>query len=678
MSAVISLPHGFTVHYELHDPWLQGVVDGMPFTTAREGEEDVGIIIVDDLDSLNHLHFSHAVYLDTSCSPCSVPENTLVLQTPPGLNFNANLISIIATLNQGHGHGLLLIQQQLRSQLDWVTNGLEEAIIWTDEEFEILNLTDSAVSLFNSRPKKLIGQILSEVIQCEEEDLHEMLAKRAAINATEKLEVQGQVLQGEKVFLRVGIKRLVDKRYQLNLIDVSSQRAADKRFIQLANYDPMTGLANRGLLFEFLQRAVGRSKRSGRMIALMLLDMDHFNRVDDDTGAPLGDELLKSAAEKIKSLLHDQDMLARWGGSELAIVMEDLEHPESVSRIAQRVISVLSNPFVIGGKDYYISPSIGIAVYPEADETINGLIQAAGTAMFEAKKDDGLNTYRFYQAKLQQVAEQRAAIEQQLHRALDNNEFEIYYQPKVSISKEKVIGFEALLRWQHPDWVKVSPQVYVPVAEECGLIGHIGDWVLRQSCLKMGQWQRDYPNMKDCSIAVNVSTKQLSDPYFAGKVATILAESKLDADKLELELTESAVMENPEQGIRILNKIHELGVKISIDDFGTGYSSLSYLKKLPIDCIKIDRSFVIDIGLSESTESIIQAILVMSASLGLVNVAEGIETVEQMAFFEGTQCDTLQGYMFSKPLPEADIDIMFSGNKPALYLELSQLNQARI
>jgi predicted signal transduction protein with EAL and GGDEF domain len=386
---------------------------------------------------------------------------------------------------------------------------------------------------------------------------------------------------------------------------------------------------------------------------------------------------LKAAAERLQFLVHDNDMLARWGGDELALVMEDLQYIDSVSRIAEKIVSIYSNPFVIEGHEYYVSPSIGIAVFPEAEDTINGLIQAADTAMYEAKTQGGRNTYRFYQSKLQEDAEERASIERQLSRALDHNELELHYQPKVSITGESVVGFEALLRWNHPDWQNVSPEKYIAVAENSGLIKPIGDWVIRQACMQMGIWIDKYSQMRDCSIAVNVSPKQLNDPYLPGRIAVILAASNLDAARLEIEITESAIMDNPVQTIDILQKIHELGIKITIDDFGTGYSSLSYLSKMPIDCFKIDRSFVLDIGLNHSTESIIQAILVMSSELGLTNVAEGIETVEQMGFFRKTNCDVLQGYLFSKARSEEGIDMLFSGDYLPLHQSLSKLELGR-
>lgn len=676
MSA-ISLPHGFSVHYELSNAWLQDSMANMPFAKPRVDGQVSKILVTDCLELLGKCEYECGVMLDTSCAPMSVPSDVILLQIQEGESFVTKLVALVTTISQGSAASLLNLQQHHVQQMVALRMSLEEAVIWTDRNLKILSFTDSASSVFKQRRTHLKGMRLLDVLSCEGEDVQTMLQKRAEVNATDKMELEGKLQDGSKIYLMVGIRPVSTNRYQINLIDVSSQRAADKRFMQLANYDPITGLANRGLLFEFLGHATGRSKRSNRLVALMILDLDPFERVQDDTGAQMGDDLIKSAASRIKSLIHDQDMLARWGGDELAIVMEDLQHPEKVSRTAQRIMSALSNPFIIDGRDYYLSPSIGIAVFPEADETVNGLIQAANTAMFEAKKEDGRNTYRFYQSKLQEVAEQRAKIEHGLLRALENDEFTLFYQPKVSIAKEKVTGFEALLRWDHPDWRSVSPEVYIPVAEECGLISRIGDWVLRKACQQMSAWQEEYPQLQDCSVAVNVSAKQLTDVGFSGRVATTLEHSSLDVEKLEIEITESSVMEDPEQAIDILNKIHDLGVKVSIDDFGTGYSSLSYLKKLPIDCIKIDRSFVIDIGQNESTESIIQAILVMSSKLGLLNVAEGIETLEQLSFFEGTHCDLLQGYMFSKPLSTEEVEKAFSGDTPAFHQELQNLRAVR-
>ncbi|MCB1644870.1 MAG: EAL domain-containing protein [Pseudomonadales bacterium] len=665
MSA-IALPHGFTVHFDISDRTLIHVVEDLPFATPATDETQVNWLIADRREKFYECDYQGGILLDSSFAPVDLPRNVVCLAVESGAAFANQLMSIIGAMCDGNFQALLNLQQGYTRKLDLLASGLEEIVLWTDEHFRILNCTDAAPEAFEERRGLVIGAEFRNVLRTTEDDLHTMLAKRAAVGASEKIEIEGVRRGGKKCWFRVGVRETGDKRYLLNLIDVTSQKEADKRFIQLSNYDPMTGLANRGLLFEFLQHAMSRAKRSGRSVALLLVDLDHFSRVSTQTGAQLGDDLITAASDRIKHLLNDQAMLARWGGDELAIVMEDVTQLEGASRLAQRIISLMSNPFIIDNEDHYVSPSIGIAVYPEADETLNGLIQAADTAMFEAKKEQGRNTYRFYLTTLQEAAEQRARVEQNLRRALDNGEFRLAYQPKVSIRQEAIIGFEALLRWHHPEWNMVSPEIYIPVAEECGLISQIGDWVLREACTQLASWREMFPRMAECSMAINVSAKQLSDPYFAQKVASCLADAGLSSEKLELELTESAIMDNPEEGIRVLEQLHSLGIKISIDDFGTGYSSLSYLRKLPIDCIKIDRSFVTEIGVDESAESIIQAILVMSSKLGLTNVAEGIETSKQMNFFEGSQCDVIQGYIFSKPLNVSEVEALFADSVPPM------------
>ncbi len=654
MSA-ISLPHGFSVHYELSNGWLQDSMANMPFANPRVDGQVSQILVTDSLELLGKCEYECGIMLDMSCAPVSVPSDVILFQVEEGESFVQKLVALVTTISQGNASSLMNIQRHHVQQMDVLRMSLEEAVVWTDEALTILSFSDSAAAVFKQRRTQLRGMSFLDVLSCDGEDVQAMLLKRAEVNATDKMELEGTLQDGSKIYLMVGIRPVAKNRYQINMKDVSSQGAADKRFMQLANYDPITGLANRGLLFEFLGHATARSKRSNRLVALMILDLDPFERVQDDTGAQMGDDLLKSAASRIKSLIHDQDMLARWGGDELAIVMEDLEHPDTVSRTAQRIMSALSSPFMIDGRDYYLSPSIGIAVFPEADETVNGLIQAANTAMFEAKKDDGRNTYRFYQSKLQEVAEQRAKIEQALLRAIENEEFALFYQPKVSIAKEQVTGFEALLRWNHPEWRTVSPEVYIPIAEECGLIQQIGDWVLREACQQMSSWQEDFPQLKDCSVAINVSTKQLTDLGFAGRVASTLEHCSLDVEKLEIEITESSVMEDPEQSIEILNKIHDLGVKVSIDDFGTGYSSLSYISEFEFDKIKIDRSFVASIQDDERARAIITTIIGLGRALDIMITAEGIETNEQLLLIQAAGCHFGQGYLFGRPVPLSEI-----------------------
>jgi len=674
---LVALPKGFNIAYDVVDGQLLDSIQTLPFANKVEGNNVEGILVSDHVAGFVHRNYTHGIFLESYLTPIDLASNVVSLPVTPGDNFGADLIGIINAIHQGHEPSLLNIQRGSQRIFSTLVTGLEECVLWTDENFKVIESTDSASEVLGLSREQIAGMTFSEAIRSDKDELHQMLTKRAAVGVSEKIDVEGIRPQGTKAYYKIGAREILRNRFQLNIIDVTSQKESDKRFIQLSNYDPVTGLANRGLLFEFLNHAMMRSRRSGTSVALLLLDLDHLKVEVENTEVHTNDEILQKSSERISHLLSDQAMLARWGGDELAIVLEDVGRTESVSRMAQKIIEALSNPFVIEDKEYFASASIGIAIYPDADSSVNGVIQAASTAMYEARKDTGVNSYRFYLAHLQKEADERALVEQGLRRALDNNEFEVYYQPKVSIKEERVVGFEALLRWQHPEWATVSPGVYIPIAEECGLINQIGDWVLTEACERMAQWARENKQLEDCSIAVNISAKQLADPNFAARVATILENTGLSASKLELELTESSVMEDPEEGISLLQKIRDLGVKISIDDFGTGYSSLSYLRRLPMDCVKIDRSFVIEIGSDRSAESIIHAILVLSSELGVTNVAEGIETTEQLAFFEGSHCDVIQGYYFSKPITEQEVEIMFSQPKPALHGHFEQLSMGR-
>ncbi len=674
---LVALPQGFNIAYDVIDGQLLDSIQVLPFATTVQSDEVDGILVSDHVSGFVNRSYSHGIFLESYLTPIDLPNDVVSLPVTPGDGFGPALIGVTNAIHQGHEPSLLNIQRGSQRIFSTLVTGLEECVLWTDENFRIIESTDSTSQVLGLSHKQVIGSTFSDAIRSDKDELHEMLTKRAAVGVSEKIDVEGTRPEGTKSYYKVGAREISRNRFQLNIIDITSQKESDKRFIQLSNYDPVTGLANRGLLFEFLNHAMMRSRRSETSVALLLLDIDHFKHDTENTELHTSDEVLQKSSERISHLLNDQAMLARWGGDELAIVLEDIDRPETVSRMAQKIIAVLANPFVIENRDYFASTSIGIAIYPDADSSVNGLIQAASTAMYEARKETGVNAYRFYLAELQKEADERALVEQHLRRALDNNEFEIYYQPKVSIKEERVIGFEALLRWQHPEWATVSPGVYIPIAEECGLINQIGDWVLTEACGRMAQWARENKQLEDCSIAVNISAKQLADPNFASRVATVLEDAGLAADKLELELTESSVMEDPEEGICLLQKIRDLGVKISIDDFGTGYSSLSYLRRLPMDCVKIDRSFVIEIGSVRSAESIIHAILVLSSELGVTNVAEGIETTEQLAFFEGSHCDVIQGYYFSKPLPEKDVEILFSQPKPALHGHFEELSMGR-
>lgn len=541
-------------------------------------------------------------------------------------------------------------------RLTELSNQIDTGLIWLDESFACLDA--------NALGREYLGLAGNERHAFQSfldssGEAYEQLTKRADLDSREPIEVEGQTLEGRQACLSITIQRIAGG-YLASITDATSARASERSFQQLTNYDPLTGLANRGLLYEFAQRAINRARRRDRTVGLILVYLD-FSALGDR--AKRMDEVMSSIAERLGEELRGEDLIARWGAHEFAVVLEEIPRPEDARRVAEHLGQILRSPVIDGdGTELFVASSIGIAAFPGASDTVDGLIQSAETAMLEARKT-GRNTYHFYSSTMQEEAEQRAAIEFHLRRSLAMNQFEIFYQPKVSLSREQIVGFEALMRWSDPNWAHVGPADFIPVAEDCGLIVQMGDWMMRHACQQLLDWQSRHMELAGASIAVNISARQLSTPNFAVTVERVLHETGISPRALELELTESTVMEDPDFGIAVLKEIHDLGVRLSIDDFGTGYSSLSYLQRLPIDVLKIDRCFVSDLGRTESASSIVDAILGLSSSLGLINVAEGVETPDQIRYFHGGHCDIIQGYYFSKPLSVSEVETLLNARE---------------
>ncbi|MFO0752152.1 MAG: EAL domain-containing protein [Thermodesulfovibrionales bacterium] len=428
-------------------------------------------------------------------------------------------------------------------------------------------------------------------------------------------------------------ERLLENEYQLN---------------HLAHHDPLTGLPNRMYFTNRLQQEVVRCRRYSHAMAVLFLDLDNFKKINDSLGHDVGDLLLKEAAERIRSCLRASDVVSRLGGDEFTIILPELEKNGGAAVVAQKIIGQVSRPFLIGQYDLYITVSIGIALYRLDGEDGDSLVKNADTAMYHAKSLDK-NNYQFYNARMNTVTVERLALESELRKALENNEFVLYYQPQICIKSGQIIGVEALIRWQHPVRGMVPPMRFIPVAEETGLIIPISEWVIRTACAQNREWQKKgFPSL---TMAVNISMKHFKQSNLLDLIDGTLRETKLDAVCLELELTESIVMHNIEAVIGILRKFRERGVHVSIDDFGTGYSSLNYLKRLPINKLKVDQTFVRNITADCNDAMIVKTVIEMAHNLGLKVIAEGVETLEQVDFLRSLACDELQGYFFSKPLP---------------------------
>ncbi|MCK5613069.1 EAL domain-containing protein [Candidatus Pacearchaeota archaeon] len=432
-------------------------------------------------------------------------------------------------------------------------------------------------------------------------------------------------------------------------------KEANEKLSELAKFDSLTGIANRRMYQKFLKMELERSMRHNLNVAVLFMDLDNFKDVNDTKGHDIGDLLLQNVAERVKSCVRPEDLIARLGGDEFAIVLVETRSADDAAVVAEKILSNLAKPHNLEGHEIISTFSIGIAVFPGSGKTVEDLGKAADIAMYHAKKS-GKNNYQFFEPDMQKQAMQRMQMEKDLRTCLDNNELSLYYQPQIETRTGNIIGLEALLRWQHPTFGAVSPAVFIPIAEKSGLIGPLGEWVLESACSQNAKWHKKNGSPFKVAVAVNVSLKQLRYKSFWELVKNILDKTGLDAHDLEIELTESTVMEDPEAAIILLEKIHNLGVRIAIDDFGTGYSSLSYLRRLPIDSLKIDLSFVQNIGKSNNDETIIKAIIALAHNLSLQVTAEGVETQAQLDFLKAHQCDIMQGFYFEKPMPVDDVE----------------------
>ncbi len=434
--------------------------------------------------------------------------------------------------------------------------------------------------------------------------------------------------------------------------DISAMKESESRLDHLAHHDPLTSLPNRLLLNARMEHALARAHRGNTLLAVLFLDLDHFKNINDTLGHPIGDLLLQEVAQRLSQCVREEDTVARLGGDEFTILLEELEDSRVASSVAQKILAALAERFMLQGHEVFVTCSVGISIFPGDGGDITALFKNADSALYRAK-EQGRNNYQYYTEELTIRAMERLAMENDLRHALQRNELVLHYQPQVDLYNGRIIGMEALLRWRHPEIGLISPNAFIPLAEETGLIIPIGEWVLRTACARLKAWiDEGFPRIR---MGVNLSSRQFNQNNLDEVVAAILHDTGLPPDCLELELTERMIMQDAETTITILHKLRALGVQFSIDDFGTGYSSLSYLKRFPIDRIKIDQSFVREIISSAEDAAVSQAIISLAHSLNLKTVAEGVETSEQQEFLRTLQCDEIQGFHFSRPVPEQEI-----------------------
>lgn len=466
--------------------------------------------------------------------------------------------------------------------------------------------------------------------------------------------------------------------------DISRRKDAEEQIRRLAYFDPLTNLPNRLLFVEQLGKAMARAERQQTRVSVMFIDLDNFKRVNDTLGHNAGDELLRQVSARLSGLLraHDSVMrvssdgwdqptsIARLGGDEFIVQLTDMARLDDVATIARRLVDALNQPVTIGGTEVFVGGSVGVAMYPEDGKDIDTLLMNADTAMYRAKAA-GRGGFQFYHRSMNDRALERLQMEMSLRRALERDEFLLHYQPRIDVVSGKIVGAEALIRWQHPERGLLPPAEFIPLVEDAGLVIPIGEWAIRTVCRQSAAWAAE--GLVTVPVAVNLASTHLKERGLPGLVAQALDEHGVSAGCLEIEVTESILLADPELSVRIAQELSEMGVQLSIDDFGTGYSSLSYLKKLPIAALKIDRSFVRDLDVDPDDEAIVSAIIALAHSLKLKVVAEGVETESQLQYLQAMRCDEYQGYLSSRPVAPVEFKRLLGQQPVVQVIELAAI-----
>ena len=434
--------------------------------------------------------------------------------------------------------------------------------------------------------------------------------------------------------------------------DISAERAAEAKLHHMAHHDMLTGLSNRVSLKDRLEHALALARRESSRVALLFIDLDRFKSINDTLGHHVGDELLIAVSQRLRQCVRESDLFARLGGDEFVVMLPGLDQTPAAASVAEKIVASIGEPYLIGAHTLYTTPSVGIAIYPEDGADGESLMRNADAAMYHAKSA-GRNNFQFFDAKMNELAVERLSIEHALRHALSRDEFRLHFQPVIDIRTGRVASIEALVRWQHPERGLLAPGFFIGVAEETGLIQAIGDWVLWAACRQLADFRA--AGMADVRMAINISALQMRNGNLPVLAQGIMAAYSLQAGDLIFEITESIAMEQPKETERILDQLHAMGIQLALDDFGTGYSSLSYLKLFALDTLKLDRSFVEEIGVDADGQIICDATIGLAHSLRLRLVAEGVETQEQLDYLQARGCHYVQGYLFSRPLPADQI-----------------------
>ncbi|MEO8342559.1 MAG: EAL domain-containing protein [Gallionella sp.] len=530
----------------------------------------------------------------------------------------------------------------------------QNTIIITDSEGIIEYVNPHFCQIFGYTPEEVIGKSMRmHQSDTTPKEVYDELWSTIKAGKIWNGELLNMSKQGKQHWEQISLSPIFDEQgvithFLSEQIDINARKAAEERMIFLAHHDILTQLPNRILFLDRLQQAITYAERQHTKVALLFLDLDRFKNVNDMHGHHMGDLMLQEVARRICQDLRSSDTVSRQGGDEFIIMLPNLDKPSDIVQVIDKLIESIARPYSLANHTLHMTTSVGVSVYPQDGIDRDTLIKNADTAMYQSK-EAGRNDYRFFTPEMNQAIAKRVGLENKLRDALEKGEFLLHYQPKVDLRSGEIIAVEALVRWLHPEDGLISPADFIPIAEDTGMIVPLGAWVLNEACRQNQEWR--VAGLRAIVMAVNLSPVQFQERILIDVVQAALARSGMSARALELEITESAIMKNAEQAIAILDKLSKQGIKVSIDDFGTGYSSLSHLKKFSIDEIKIDQSFVRDLSVDKDDAAIISAIISMSKSLGLTVIAEGVETIEQLRFLKNLDCDMMQGYYFSKPLP---------------------------
>jgi diguanylate cyclase (GGDEF)-like protein len=528
-----------------------------------------------------------------------------------------------------------------RFHVDWV-DALTEAALAVkeakDDQYDAVILHLDRHDDHNPKAIRSLNELLSDIplVICGDSDDEDAAVRTLAFGAQDYVVLDNTDANTLIRSIRFAIER----------------KRMESKLHSLIHYDNLTGLPNRQLLLDRLTQAIAQATRQESLVGLLLLDLDRFKLVNDTLGHEFGDKLLNEVAQRVNDCIRDSDTLARLGGDEFVVVLNGINGAQDAAKVAKKIIDMLAKPIVIEGHEVFATTSIGISLFPNDGMDKNALITNADLAMYRAK-EEGRNHFQFYTYGMNATTVENLTLENDLRRAIERDELLLHYQPQIRLPDRRIVGVEALVRWQHPELGLIPPARFIPIAEETGLIVPIGQWVLNQACAQAKQWLD--AGLPPVEVSVNMSSRQFHQEDMLATVTDALEKTGLSADQLVLEITESSLMLKPDDAVITLCLLHNMGVGIAIDDFGTGYSSLGHLKRFPLQCLKIDRSFVNEVTENPEDAAIVRAILAMAHSLKLKVVAEGVELEKQLEFLDDAGCDEIQGFLISKPAPAEEI-----------------------